>query len=103
MARASENDVALAILQIAKAQPNKICTFNQARSNVGNYINLSANDLAMSLTRPGEPLWHQQIRNIQSHHDADGNFINSGYLMHVPDRGYKITDLGENYLKQRGL
>lgn len=103
MTRASENDVALAILQIAKGQPNKICTFNQARNDVSNYINFSAEDLAMSQTRPGEPLWHQLIRNIQSHHDADGNFINSGYLQHVPDRGYKITNLGERYLEQRGL
>lgn len=103
MPRATENDVALAILQIAAGQPNGICTLNRARNEVPKYVNLSAGDLAQSITRPHEPMWHQLIRNIQSHHAAEGNFISDGLLAHVPRRGYQVTQAGRAYLKQHGL
>ena len=103
MPRATENDVALAVLQIAAAQPNDICTFNRARSKVPDYVNFGAADTAVSTTRNGEPMWHQLIRNIKSHHDADGNFINDGYLAHVPRRGYQATIRGKKHLKKLGL
>lgn len=103
MPRATENDVALAVLQIAAAQPNGICTFNRARSEVPKYVNFAAVDLKGSVTRPGEPMWHQLIRNIKSHYNVDGNFIAEGYLQHVPRRGYRATAAGRAHLKKRGL
>lgn len=103
MSRATENDVALAVLQIAAAQANGICTFNRARSGVSSYVNFTAADLVGSVTRPGEPMWHQLIRNIKSHYTAEGNFIAEGYLQHVPKRGYQATPAGRAYLKKLGL
>ncbi len=94
MTRATENDVALAVLKIAAGNANHICTFDEARAEVPNYVSLSTDDLQGSTTRNGEPLWHQLIRNIQSHHNADGNFIYEGYLEHVPDVGYRVTAKG---------
>jgi hypothetical protein len=103
MPRATENDVALAVLQIATAQAKGICTFNRACSEVPNYVAFEAADLQGSVTRPGEPMWHQLIRNIKSHHTAEGNFIAEGYLQHVPRRGYRATPAGRAYLKKLGL
>lgn len=103
MPRATENDVALAVLRIAAAQPNEICTFNRARQSVPNFVNLTPGDVAPSVTRPGEPMWHQLIRNIRSHHGADGNFITDGLLEHVSRRGYRATHLGKARLKQLGF
>lgn len=103
MPRATENEVALAVMQIAAGQPNQICTFNRARKQVPNYVKLSAGDLAQSTTRTNEPMWHQLIRNIKSHYGADGNFINDGLLAHVPRRGYQVTKAGLSDLKKRGL
>ena len=99
MSRVTENDVALAVLKIAATKPNDICTLNDARAEVPNYVSLSADDLEQSETRPGEPMWHQQIRNIQSHHDAEDNFIYDGLLEHVPSVGYRATKAGKDYLK----
>ena len=99
MARVSENDVALAILRIAAARPDNLCTFHRARNEVPNHLTLSADDLAVSVTRPNEPLWHQLIRNVRSHHDTEGNFIYEGFLEHVPRRGYLATEAGEKHLK----
>lgn len=103
MPRATENDVALAVMQIAAGQTNGICTFNRARSDVPKYVKMTAGDLSPSTTRAGEPMWHQLIRNIKSHHAADGNFIAAGYLQHVPRRGYQITTAGRSHLKKLGL
>ena len=99
MSRVTENDVALAVLKIAVTKPNDICTLNDARAEVPNYVSLSADDLEQSETRAGEPMWHQQIRNIQSHHDAEDNFIYDGLLEHVPRVGYRATKAGKDYLK----
>lgn len=48
-------------------------------------------------------MWHQLIRNIKSHYNAEGNFIAEGYLKHVPKRGYQVTSAGVEYLKKRSL
>lgn len=103
MSRVTENEVALAVLKIAAGRPNQLCTLNRARNEVPNHLALGPEDLAESVTRPGEPMWHQQIRNIQSHHGADGNFINDGLLLHVPRQGYRATQAGIKFLKQLGL
>jgi hypothetical protein len=99
MSRVTENDVALAVLKIAVTKPNGVCTLDDARAEVPNYLSLSDDDLRQSDTREGEPMWHQQIRNIQSHHGADDNFIYLGLLEHVPRVGYRATQAGKNYLK----
>jgi hypothetical protein len=94
MARVTENEVAFAIVQIAKTQPNGVVTFHRCRKEIPDHLNLSVADRAGSKTRPNEEMWEQQIRNIQSHHNAPGNYINEGYLEHVPKVGYRVTDAG---------
>ena len=103
MPRVTENDVALAVLAIASKQKNLLCTLNRARNEVPSYVNLSKDDLEMSQTRPNEPMWHQLIRNIQSHHETDGNFINDGLLIHIPRKGYQATPAGLTHLKKLGF
>lgn len=103
MPRVTENEVALIVLQIAAGQPNGICTFSRARREVPNHLKLSIGDLATSVTRPNEAMWHQLIRNIRSHHKVDGNFIHDGLLTHVSKRGYAATNVGRAYLKKLGL
>jgi len=100
MPRTTENEVALAVLKIAASNPTHTCTFDQARDEVPSHVHLSADDLQESTTRVGEPLWHQLIRNIQSHHEADGNFIYDGLLEHVPNIGYRATPTGLAHLSK---
>ena len=94
----TEADIARAVLLIAFQEPTGIATFNKMRANLPSVIDLSDEDLAPSLTRNGEKLWEQQIRNIKSHYEADGNFIFEGYLEHVPYKGYRITEKGRKNL-----
>ena len=96
---ADENDIAVAVMQIALNQPNGVDTFIRAKREVPNLVNLTKQNLAQSTTRNGEPMWHQLLRNIKSHYKADTNFIYLGYLQHVPGKGYAITKKGIAYLK----
>ena len=93
-----ENAIAKAVMQIASSQSNGIATFKRCYSEVPNYLALTAAERATSWTRPREPMWHQLVRNIRSHHDADGNFIDRGFLRHIPRIGYEITAAGRRWL-----
>jgi hypothetical protein len=97
---ATEDDVAFATLIIAAEQLDGIATFDQLREQIPDHLSLDSHDLAQSDTRPNEPMWHQIIRNIQSHHPSPGNFIHDGYLQHVPSVGYQITPMGKKRLER---
>lgn len=99
---ADERDIAFAVMQIAASQASGVCSFKRAYLEIPAYVRLSGGNTAPSMTRPGEPMWHQIVRNIKSHDKASGNFISDGYLVHVPRVGYQITTLGRTYLTQQG-
>lgn len=99
MTRASEREIAIAIMQIADSQPDGIATFERIREEVPYIVSLADEDWVASQTRPGEALWYQIARNIKSHYTAEGNFIELAYLEHLPRIGYKITDEGRRYLQ----
>ena len=86
---ADENDIARGIVLIAQANGG-LCTFKRAYREIPNYVQLDAHNTAPSLTRPGEPMWHQLVRNIKSHDQVPGNFIQSGRLIHVSGVGYRV-------------
>ena len=87
---ADENDIARGVVQIAIANGG-LCTFKRAYREIPHYVTLNAANTAPSVTRPGEPMWHQLVRNIKSHEKSPGNFIHDGRLIHVPKVGYRIT------------
>ena len=86
---ADENDIARGVVQIANANGG-LCTYKRAYREIPNHVRLSAANLAPSVTRPGEPRWHQLVRNIRSHYQTPGNFIHDGHLTHVPGVGYRV-------------
>jgi hypothetical protein len=92
--RVTENQVAFAIVQIAKTAPSGVASFSRCKREVPNHINLSAADRAGSLTRHNEAVWEQLIRNIKSHYNVPGNYLHEGYLKHVPRVGYEVTNSG---------
>lgn len=93
-----ERNIAIAVMRIAAAQANSLCTFKRAYQEVPNHLILSPALSALSVTRPGEPMWHQIVRNIKSHDRTMGNFIAEGYLVHIKNVGYKITDAGRAFI-----
>lgn len=63
-----------------------IATIAQIRRALPHYLELNDNDRCPSLTRSGEEVWEQQVRNIVCHRDCDGNPIKLGELIYSPRR-----------------
>ncbi len=98
MAATSENQLSEAVLKVANSALDGIAIFKKCYAEIPKILVLNKEVLAPSTTRNGEPIWHQRVRNIQSHHEAKKNFIDRGLLEHIPDVGYKITKEGIAYL-----
>ena len=90
-------------MHIASKQPNKIATFNRCRIEIPSIVSLTIAEKAISGPRAPEPMWHQIVRNIKSHHGVETNFIDRGLLKHLSRRGYQVTPKGEAFLKSNGL
>jgi hypothetical protein len=84
MARITEAVLADGIVEILKDRPNGEATIAELIDEIPNRVELSKEDLVQSDTRPNEPIWHQQVRNITSHKDSPGNAIHDGKLMAIP-------------------
>lgn len=101
--RVTEAEISMATLRIAAKQPNGLATFSRLKKDIPSYVKLSSDDREQSITRPNEELWEQLIRNIKSHSETPGNILCEGYAIHVPRKGYQITDSGRRYLKSKGF
>ena len=95
---ADEWDIAVGVMRIA-AVNNGLCTFDLAYRHIPGYVHLSPDNVAPSTTRPGEPMWHQLVRNIYSHRATPGNAISEDYLTHENGTGYRITPTGRRYIE----
>ncbi len=94
MARITEVEVGHAVLQILASRSNGRATVRVLKSEIPNYLTLSAEDQAGSDTRTNEEIWEQQVRNLKSHKNTDGNIFQSGYVVSVGRGVWQITDSG---------
>ena len=97
--RTTEFEMSTAVLRILRDTPGGWMNLDDLRNQVPGYTELTEGDRALSDTRPGEALWEQLLRNIQSHKENPNNFINLGYLEHVDGGGYAIPDAGREFLE----
>lgn len=93
LGRTTENEFAEVVLRILVGQPNGGAAFSTIIAAIPHHMNLTPADLAGSETRPNEAVWEQRVRNIKSHKNAEGNYINSGYLMEI-EGGLALTNAG---------
>jgi len=84
MSKITESAIADAVVAILSDWPHGEATIAQLIEEIPNRVSLSSDDWEPSPTRPGEPMWHQQVRNITSHKGSRGNAINVGRLVAVP-------------------
>lgn len=100
MSQDAEVRISPGVLHIAATNKSGVATFNKCRADIPGLVKLTKGDLAPSGTRPGEPMWHQIVRNIKSHDREDTNYIALGYLEHVPRVGYRITEAGRKHYER---
>jgi hypothetical protein len=84
MSKITEDELADAVEAILATRPNGEATIAELIDEIPNHVRLSAEDMAQSLTRPNEPMWNQQVRNITSHKKSPSNAIHEGRLISIP-------------------
>ncbi|MDO8423689.1 MAG: winged helix-turn-helix domain-containing protein [Parvibaculum sp.] len=99
----SESKIGIAVLQILAGSPSGTSTIQSLIKKIPKYVNLTAEDREQSITRPGEEMWEQRVRNIKSHDKTSGNLIAEGLLSHPKKGSLSITDAGRAFLKHKGL
>lgn len=93
MSRVTEADVGRAVLRILLDEPTGSATIARLKRRLPGYLNLSAQDRAASMTRNGEEVWEQQVRNLVSHRNTAGNIVHDGHAVYSRNR-LTLTDAG---------
>lgn len=83
MARITEHEIAQVVIAICNDRSSGGASIAELIEEIPNRVKLSAEDLEMSTTRPNEPMWHRQVRNITSHKKSPGNAIHDGNLVAI--------------------
>jgi len=96
--RTPEYDFSVMVLRLAAEKPGGSITLDELRQEIPCLMELTDADKEYSIARPGEQMWEQSLRNIQSHHATRTNFIHLGYLKHLRGGGYTATDEGRAFL-----
>lgn len=89
----SERELSIIVVRILANKASGEASIQELIDEIPSHITLTADDKKPSLTRDGEQLWEQRVRNITSHKTTPTNFIYKGYLSQIPG-GLKITDAG---------
>ncbi|MBE0530272.1 MAG: hypothetical protein IH626_05550 [Rhodospirillales bacterium] len=103
MAKTSEQELGLAVMQVLGSQPNYSANVRDLIKYVPDYITLTEEDHQPSETRPGEEMWEQRVRNLKSHDTSEGNVIREGFVNHVKEGTYQLANDGVLHLKSMGL
>jgi|HubBroStandDraft_1064217.scaffolds.fasta_scaffold783636_1 hypothetical protein len=90
--RVTEAEIADVVEKILRERPDHAASIAELIKEIPNRIDLPAEDLAQSPTRPNEPMWHQRVRNIRSHKHSPGNAIHDGRLIAIRG-GYALPEL----------
>jgi Mrr N-terminal domain len=98
MPRVSEKSVGIAVLKILAGRPNGEATVEVLKAELPKHIALSPEDTAGSPTRTNEEVWEQQVRNLNSHKNTNGNIFNDGFVEIVSRGNWRITEAGRAYL-----
>jgi hypothetical protein len=94
MARTGEAEIGLAVMEVLASEPDHEADVRTLIARVPEFVNLTDDDRQPSKTRDGEELWEQIVRNLQSHHKAEGNIIAEGWVEHLRRGQYRLTEAG---------
>jgi len=91
--RTTENEIAEEILRYLVKKPGGEASMAEINRHLTYRFPFTQADKEPSPSRGNEVVWEQQVRNIVSHRDAEGNYIREGFLEARPG-GLAITDAG---------
>lgn len=97
--RITEDEISSGLLSALASQPGQQASIGVLIAEIPQFVRLSSEDRALSLTRENEELWEQQLRNVINHRETAGNVIAEGYVTYAEDM-MVLTDAGRGYLAQ---
>lgn len=100
MSKIGEHAIGEAVLEVLASCPGGTATMRELKERIPNHVNFSREDLKASQTRKGEQMWEQQVRNLVSHRNTEGNIIAEGYATHSPGR-LTITQAGRTHVANK--
>ena len=71
--KTTEQELVRAVLEILNDSPDGTSPVAGIRKALPDYFNLAADDHDESVTRSGEEMWEQQVRNLKSHSSSKHN------------------------------
>jgi hypothetical protein len=99
--RSTEHEIAFGVIRYLATVPSGTATIAEIKQHLPDFVSLTTADLEQSPTRNNERVWEQQVRNIVSHRQTEGNAINDGLLANSTGE-MSLTDAGRNWLARRG-
>lgn len=103
MAKTTEPAIGIAVMRVLADEPRHTASVKTLVNRVSEFIELTDEDLAPSLTRENEAVWEQRVRNLKSHDKTEGNVLAEGFVEHVARGTYSLTEAGRLHLEHKGL
>lgn len=103
MAKTSETDLGLAVMQVLASRPNGQATMRVLIKRVPDFIQLTPEDREPSGKRIHEEMWEQRVRNLKSHDKTEGNILGEGFVERLVRGTYMLTETGRLRLQHNGL
>ena len=97
--RTTESEFAEAVCNYLAKTPKGWASLADINRHLTYKFPLTEADKEPSGSRDNERMWEQQVRNIISHRNSDGNAIHDGYLIYEPGT-LEITDKGRAFSRK---
>lgn len=102
MAKTTEADIALGVLQALQMCPDHRGSFAHIKAEVPKRVSLSAEDRAASAANPAAEAWEDLLHAVTSSRDSAENVVRHGYAEETGD-GLRLTKAGVARLHAKGL
>ena len=102
MARSSEADIALGVLQALQICPNDEASLDHIKRELPKWVALSAEDRAAASDNAGEESWEALLRAVTGDAQSPENILRAGFAQKT-NNGLRLTKAGIAHLHAKGL
>lgn len=102
MARISEAEIAVGVLEALQICPNGEASLEHIKRELPKWVALSAEDRAASPDSPSEEPWEALFGAVTGDKGPSANVVQAGFAQKTPD-GLRLTKAGVAHLHSKGL
>ena len=102
MARTSEADVALGVLQALQVCPDDEASLDHIKRELPKWVALSAEDRVQAPGNSDQEAWEELFRAVTSDKQSSANVVRAGFAQQTSE-GLRLTKAGVAHLHSKGL